>query len=171
MVHIHMDPVLFRLGPLVVSWHGLWLAAGIATGCLVFLLEGSKQGFDRNLQYELILWIVVCGYVGARLLHVLLYDWQTYATHPLRILAIHEGGLTILGGVIAGTMATVPFARREGLSFWRLAGPIALGLPVGRIMGRVGCTIAGDVWGVLFPLYLRASRATSPGLSRTSGPR
>ena len=126
MIHINIDPVLFHLGPLVVTWHGLWLAAGVAIGCVIFLLEGPKQGLDRNHQYEVIFWCVVCGYVGARLLHVLLYDWQVYVTNPLRILAIHEGGLTILGGVVGGTIAAVGYARWKRLSFWHLADAIAL---------------------------------------------
>jgi phosphatidylglycerol:prolipoprotein diacylglycerol transferase len=148
MININIDPILFRWGPVALGWHGLWLAAGVVIGSGVFVHEGRRKGVDFGHLDELILWTVILGYVGARLLHVLLYDWETYAAQPVRILAVHEGGLAVYGALIGGTIAMAGYARWRGLSFWHLVDAAALGIPAGVIVGRVGCTIAGDVCGV-----------------------
>jgi phosphatidylglycerol:prolipoprotein diacylglycerol transferase len=147
MVHISIDPILLQLGPLNLSWHGLFLTAGVVLGCWVFAVEARRQGLARDRLAELILCMVLAGYAGARLLQVLLYDWRTYAVQPQRILAVNEGGLAIYGGLIGGTLAVVACARWRRLPFWRLADAAALAIPAGLIVGRVGCTIAGDACG------------------------
>jgi phosphatidylglycerol:prolipoprotein diacylglycerol transferase len=79
---------------------------------------------------------------------VFLYDWHTYAAQPLRILAVNEGGLAVYGGLIGGALALATCARRRQLPFWGLADAVALAIPLGLIVGRVGCTIAGDACGI-----------------------
>jgi phosphatidylglycerol:prolipoprotein diacylglycerol transferase len=44
--------------------------------------------------------------------------------------------------------ATFVFARREQLGFWGLMDVVAIAAPLGFAVGRVGCLIEGDVWGV-----------------------
>lgn len=148
MVQIGVDPVLFRLGSFTLTWHGLFLAAGVTLGAWVFFLQTSRRQIARGRFSEMVLWTVVVGYAGARLLQVFLYDWDAYAAQPLSILAVHEGGLAVYGGLIGGALAVAGYARWKRLPFWKLADAVAVGLPLGLIVGRVGCTIAGDVYGV-----------------------
>jgi phosphatidylglycerol:prolipoprotein diacylglycerol transferase len=142
-----MDPVLLQVGPFVLTWHGLFLATGVALGAWVFLHQRRRQDIAPGHLTEMVLWTVLAGYVGARLLQVFLYDWDAYADQPLRILAVHEGGLAIYGGLIGGALAVAIYARLKKLPFWRLADAVAVAIPLGLIVGRVGCTIAGDVVG------------------------
>jgi len=148
MIHIRIDPTLLRLGPITLAWHGVWLAGGVLVGFLLFLREGRKKGLDRDLLLQLLMWVLVAGFVGARLLHVLLYDWEAYAARPLSILAVQTGGLSVYGALIGGTLAVAAFTRWKRLPFWRLADAAMVGIAAGEIVGRVGCTIAGDVPGV-----------------------
>lgn len=147
MVNINIDPILFRWGAVTIGWHGLWLAAGIFVAYQVFIHEGRTRGIDPDHLIELILWATTVGYIGARLLHVL-DRWEVYAAQPLRILAIHEGGMKLYGGLIGATITMVVYSRHKNLSFWSLADAMAVGIPAGEIVGRVGCTMNGDVWGV-----------------------
>ena len=32
MIEINIDPVLFRLGPLMITWHGFFTAVGVLAG-------------------------------------------------------------------------------------------------------------------------------------------
>lgn len=148
MIPIRIDPTLIQLGPITVAWHGLWLAAGVLSGFMVFLHEGRRKGMDRDQLLQLLLWVLVSGYVGARLLHVLLYEWEAYAAQPLRILDVGAGGLSVYGALIGGTLAVALYARWKRLPFWHLADAAVVGIAAGEIVGRVGCTIAGDVPGV-----------------------
>ena len=148
MIHIRIDPKLLQLGPTTVAWHGIWLAAGVLFGSWLFMRESRRKGLDRDQLLELLLWVLVTGYIGARLLHVLLYEWDTYSAQPLSILAVHTGGLSVNGALIGGTLAVALYARWKQLPFWHLADAAILGIAAGEIVGRVGCTIAGDVPGI-----------------------
>lgn len=148
MVDITINPVLVQWGPIAIGWHGLWLAAGIVLGYLVFRFESRRVELDRDRLTGFLLWLAISGYIGARLLHVFLYDWETYAGQPLKILAVQEGGLAVYGGLIGGTIAAVAYARWKDLAFWHLADATAVPIAAGVIVGRVGCTILGDVAGL-----------------------
>lgn len=148
MIHIRIDPTLLYLGPTTVAWHGIWLATGVLLGSWLFIRESRRKGLERDQLLELLLWVLVTGYVGARLLHVLLYEWDTYSAQPLNILAVHTGGLSVNGALIGGTLAVALYARWKQLPFWHLADAAIVGIAAGEIVGRVGCTIAGDVPGV-----------------------
>lgn len=146
MVHINIDPILFRWGPITIGWHGLLIAASLTIAYPVVVLKGRKQGIDHHYFGELFLWVGILGYIGARLLYVI--DNQAlYASKPMSVLAIHQGGTRIYGALIGGAIATIGYARWRNLSFWNLADAIAWGIPVAVIVGRVGCTINGDTWG------------------------
>lgn len=147
MVNISIDPILLRWGPITIGWHGIWGAVGMIIAFLVVVLEGRRKGIDQHYLSELVVWAALLGYAGARLLHVL-DRWEFYGNQPLRILAIHRGGTTVYGALIGGTIAMLAYARWKHLSFWNLADAVALGIPVAQILGRFGCTINGDIWGM-----------------------
>lgn len=146
MIHIYLDPVLWRWGPFTVTWHGVWLAAGVVLLRQVLLSGGQKVISRRHLD-ELAVWMLVLGLAGARLMYVV-ERWELYAAQPARILAFYEGGMWIQGAFLGGTIAVIGYARWRKLSFWHLADAIAIGIPAAELVGRIGCTIQGDVWGV-----------------------
>ncbi|GAB4528281.1 MAG: hypothetical protein Kow0063_04340 [Anaerolineae bacterium] len=147
MVNIYLDPILLQWGPITVSWHGLCLVVGIVVSYLVIVREGTRKGFSRPALSKLALWLAVPGLAGARLLYTLEH-WHLYAADPLRILALHQGGSTIRGGIVGGVLAAFFYARWTQLSFWKLVDVVAIALPLGSVVGRLGCTINGDVWGM-----------------------
>jgi phosphatidylglycerol:prolipoprotein diacylglycerol transferase len=147
MVHINIDPILFHWGPVTLGWHGLWLAAGLFVAYRVFVHQGQKRGIDKDNLGELAFWILVIGYVGARLLHVLSH-WQAYASQPAEILAIREGGLKLYGALVGATIVIAVYVRYRRLSFWSVADAMAVAIPAAEIVGRIGCTLNGDVWGM-----------------------
>jgi phosphatidylglycerol:prolipoprotein diacylglycerol transferase len=169
MIHINIDPILLRWGDVTIGWHGLWWMAGLFIAFQIFIHEGRRRGVDPNHLFNFIVWGTIAGFIGARLLYVL-QNWKMYAAQPARILMLYEGGIRLYGALIAGMIVMVGYARWKSLPFWSLADAWALALPVGEIIGRVGCTINGDVWGeptsaawglvywhpdALIPAYLR----------------
>lgn len=142
-----MDPILFRWRDLAIGWHGLWLAAAVFLAYQVVLHEGRRKGIAPSHLSNLFVWATLAGLVGARLLYVVDH-WERYALRPASALAMHRGGLVLYGALAGGAIAAILYARRHDLAFWPLADAIALGIPVGEIVGRVGCTINGDIWGV-----------------------
>ncbi len=147
MIDIRLDPILVRWGPVILSWHGLFLAAGVVVVYAVAVRLGSRRGLAHRLLSELALWMILAGLVGARLLSVL-GEWPAYAAHPEKILAVWEGGLTVIGGLLGGIVAAVLYTWRKRLDTWKLLDVLALSIPLGYVVGRVGCIVNGDVWGL-----------------------
>lgn len=147
MINIYLDPILLRGDSITLSWHGLFLGLGILVSYLIMVREGTRRGFSRPALSELALWLALLGFASSRLLYVLEH-WNRYVADPLSILAVRQGGLTLKGGILGGIVATFFYARWKQLSFWRLLDVLAIALPLGSVVGRVGCTINGDVWGL-----------------------
>jgi phosphatidylglycerol:prolipoprotein diacylglycerol transferase len=105
-----------------------------------------------------ILVTLVASVLGARLLYVLehLAEFRREWTSAL---ALWQGGLTLYGGIVAGTFAGLLAARRMGLPVWVVADALTPALALGTVFGRVGCFLNGCCygqptsrpWGVVFP--------------------
>jgi phosphatidylglycerol:prolipoprotein diacylglycerol transferase len=84
--------------------------------------------------------------VGARLLYVLL-NIQQFVTHPVAILQLWLGGLSIHGAMVAGLLYTWWFCRRRGLRFLAFGDLLARGFALGYAIGRIGCFLNGCCYG------------------------
>ena len=147
MVEIRIDPILLRFGAIAIGWHGVMLALGLLLGYLILLDQGRRRGIATDSLHGLAYRLVLFGYVGARLLHVA-QNWPEFADSPIRILYVHQGGFSIYGGVIIGVFVALLYSARKRLPFWSLADAAAIAVLAGEIVGRIGCTLNGDVHGI-----------------------
>lgn len=144
MFVVTVDPIVFQIGPVQVSWTGLFVA--IATIATVIWFSGQlvRNGFAFELGLDLALVVLLGGLVGARVFHVADH-WSFYAVHPIE--ALTTGGASLDGGFLVGTLAAFAYLRRRKLSTPTvldvLAEPAALALAIGSI----GSFIAGDAPG------------------------
>lgn len=143
---IDLDPVAFSIGHFAVRWYGLGIAAAIIAGFWLALREARRKGLPEDEVLNVGMWGVLAAFVGARLFHVV-DNWPFYAANPSAILAIQNGGLAILGGILGGLAGGLLYARRKGLPIARLLDAAAPGLILGQAIGRIGCTINGDAVG------------------------
>lgn len=109
------------------------------------LVRGAEVTADDV--YSVALAAVPGGIVGARLLFVV-ENWRLFTNNPLGVLAINEGGISIYGAVIGGSLAGALYARfsRRPVAF--LADRAAIGLFIGQGIGRIGDIINGEHHGV-----------------------
>jgi phosphatidylglycerol:prolipoprotein diacylglycerol transferase len=105
----------------------------------------AVQGTDitRDQVYSTALWAVPGGIIGSRLLFVL-EKWSYFQSHPLEILAFQEGGLTIYGALIGGSLSGALYAKFSGIKVGRLADRAAYGMVLGQAIGRIGDIINGE---------------------------
>jgi phosphatidylglycerol:prolipoprotein diacylglycerol transferase len=146
VVTVWFDPVIARLGPLQLGWHGLLTALAVAVAIWLALRLAAQQGLPVERVGDVAIWGVAGGVVGARLFHVLDH-LDYYAQHPLQAVAVWEGGIAVYGGFIGGIAAGWIAAARFGLPTWRLLDLAAPAMLVGQAIGRLGCLSNGDAWG------------------------
>ncbi len=92
------------------------------------------------------LWAVPAGIVGARLYHVVT-DFELYAHHPWRALAIWDGGLGIPGGIAGGVIAGVVVARLVARRRHLPAAPLLDTVALTQAIGRCGNWFNQELYG------------------------
>lgn len=126
------NPVAFTLPfiNLPVYIYGISFVSGFILGYLILVRlmqktfpEMSKEAIGRLV--DKLTWFGVGGtIIGARLGHVLLYEWDRYAANPWLILNVREGGLASHGGTIGVIIALALFYhffyKKTGHSFLNL---------------------------------------------------
>jgi phosphatidylglycerol:prolipoprotein diacylglycerol transferase len=151
-----MWPVLIDLGirelPLVGRVHlflptyGVLFAAGTVLAWWWFVRRARALAVPDEQTFNLSFYSLLAGIVGAKLTLVLL-DWRDYWRHPGELLGVVRSAGVLLGGVIAGALVFVVYARRHALPLFRLADAVAAPLALGQAVGRIGCLAAGCCWG------------------------
>lgn len=114
----------------------------------IFITERRwvARGGNRDDVGATALVAVPAGIVGARIYHVIT-DHQLYRDDPLRALAVWDGGLGIWGGVAAGVLAGVIYARHRKLAARELMDAAAPALVIAQAIGRIGNYFNQELFG------------------------
>jgi len=169
MIEINIDPVLLRLGPLMITWHGFFTAVGVLAGIWLVTRFAVERGYTEDDIMSIALWCVVGGIIGARLFHVV-DAWDYYSADPLAILRVNEGGLAIWGTIVGGPIAGVIYGWYLKLPILKLMDICGLGLILGMAIGRLGDVVNGEHLGLPTSLpwsvrYTNPQTLAQPGAS------
>lgn len=132
-----IDPIAFSFGTFEVRWYGILIASGIILAFLLVQREMVKQKMHPDLLTDMLIWAVPISIISARIYYVI-FSWDLYKDHPADIIKIWEGGIAIHGALIGAVITAVIFAKKRGVSFWKMADITAPGLLIGQIIGRWG---------------------------------
>ena len=147
MFTISIDPVLFSIGHFIVRWYSVIILAAVLVGLWVSGREAERRGLTKDSVYDLAVWLIPAGIVGARLLHVLDHWEHEYAAAPWTALYVWQGGLAIWGAVIGGVAALFILCWRKAWSLLPLLDVFTPGLVLAQGIGRLACIITGDAMG------------------------
>lgn len=141
-----MLPVLFKVGNFPVHAWGLLLMAGFLLATWRAAKNGKRYEISPEDVWDIALIGLFGGIVGARLLYVAL-TWNDYATNPLNVFALWNGGMTSFGGFVGGILAGVLACRFKKVNAWDMADLAAVSFPIGYFFGRIGCFLNGCCYG------------------------
>jgi phosphatidylglycerol:prolipoprotein diacylglycerol transferase len=142
-----MHPILLQIGTVEIRWYGVMIALAFLAGTLLGAREARRKGFDPDLIYDFLIYVMIAGIVGARLYYVLFFNPAYFLRHPLDIPAIWHGGLALHGGLIGGLLAGIGFCRKRRLAFWSFADLLTPSIMLGQAVGRGACTLNGCSYG------------------------
>lgn len=119
------------------------------TGLMLYVWwRVTRQGLPFRIAWNLALILMVAGFVGARLMHVVYENPEIYQADPWRILEFWQGGFVFFGGAAAAFAACWLYLRHEKEDFLEWADFYAPVFALGYALGRIGCLIAGCCYGV-----------------------
>jgi len=141
-----MFPDVFSWGVLHVRSYGLMLAIAFLVGTWLGLKEARRLRLDPDHLVTVVLVTLVSSVIGARLLYVIEHIGEFQGQWG-SMLAVWQGGLTLYGGVVAGTLAALLTARRLGMPMWSVADALTPAVALGTMFGRIGCFLNGCCYG------------------------
>lgn len=142
-IRIGLDPNIGHVGGVMLTWHGVFVAVGIAAGVWVAAKIGRRYGYSEDDIFGIAFVGIVAGIIGARSLYLAenfdRVDW------PLGALQINEGGISVWGGIIGGLLGGLLYGGwYKRLPLWRGLDAGAFGLILGQGIGRIGDVINGE---------------------------
>ncbi|MDQ6899263.1 MAG: prolipoprotein diacylglyceryl transferase, partial [Candidatus Dormibacteraeota bacterium] len=140
---IDLNPNVGRLGPLLITWHGVFSVIGIIAAARVgqYLLAG--EGISGERVYDMAVWMVVAGIVGARLLYV----WENYHLFVgawQKVVLLNEGGISQWGGIFGGLLGGLAWSLRNGIDYRKILDAVGPANALGFAIGRIGDVINGE---------------------------
>jgi phosphatidylglycerol:prolipoprotein diacylglycerol transferase len=155
-----VHPVLIDLGTWTLPFlgetrvflptYGFLLAVAVSVAWVWFHRRAVGIGVDREAAFNLAFYALLGGLVGAKV-SLIFVDLRWYLAEPARILSTLRSAGVLMGGVAAGILTFVLYARRHGLPLFRLGDAIAAPLALAQAVGRLGCFSAGCCFGVDAP--------------------
>jgi phosphatidylglycerol:prolipoprotein diacylglycerol transferase len=155
---VNVYPLTIQLGPLTITGFGIMVMSGFFMAGWSMQQRLREQALNDQYAWDIVVAAVIGGLVGAKLWYVGLYGVDRL---------FERAGLVWYGGLAGGALAVI-------LNGWRLKVPVrftvdlaAPGLAVGYALGRIGCFLVQDdygiptslPWGMRFPEGLPATTA------------
>jgi hypothetical protein len=135
-------PNLIEIGGFTVTSFGAMSFLAFVAGAWVTGIQLERRNLKAEHIWEILPWVALGGIVGAKLYYVAL-QWQD----PVGAL-FSRGWLVWYGGFIGGALAYVWQLRRRELPMARMFDAIAPGLALSYALGRIGCFLVGDDYGL-----------------------
>jgi phosphatidylglycerol:prolipoprotein diacylglycerol transferase len=139
--YLNLGPLGFPTAPLVTLF-GAWLA--------LYAVDRAARrlGCDPESYYVLAAVTLVAGFVGARLVFVLLH-WSSYDDNLVGILWPLNSGYSGIGGIIIATAAAFFYARWKRLPAWEALDALAPGLVIFLMTLSLADFLGGTGYGSL----------------------
>jgi phosphatidylglycerol:prolipoprotein diacylglycerol transferase len=157
-----MYPQLLHLFGGGLHTYGVLIAVGFLLAVVITARQARREGTDPDKLLDLGFWLLLAGFVGARLLFILTdlgyYVGSCRGTGSprttgqviwdcTRALHVWEGGVVWYGGFLAALGVGVWLLHRRKQKILRTADLIMPVVPLGHFFGRLGCFAAGCCYG------------------------
>ena len=140
-----MKNELFSLGPFTVYGYGLMIAIGILVAYVTAEYRAKKHGLDPDKIFYLVIWAVVGGFAGAKVLYFLT-RLKDIMENP-RVLLDLADGFVVYGGIIGGIFSAMAYCKIKKMPFLKYFDLVMPSVALAQGFGRIGCFLAGCCYG------------------------
>lgn len=155
-------PASFRLFGREIYFYGVIIAIAFAVGILYCSGKCKKIGIKEDDVYDILIWMIPIGIIGARLYFVI-FSIDYYLANPSEIIAVWEGGLAIYGGVIAGVVTIIIISRKKGIPSLKVLDLFITACILGQAIGRWGNFMNREAFGSETGVFCRMGLTAATG--------
>lgn len=145
-----MIPVLFKIGPLPIHSYGVMLVVAFLTDYFLLKYLLKERGMEKEertrLAGDVVMWAAIGGIVGSRVYYII-ENFSRFLEDPIGMI-FSGAGLVFLGGLMGGVAAGYILIIRRGFKWLEFADMVAPLIILGYAIGRIGCLLVGDDYGV-----------------------
>lgn len=136
-----------KLGTIQIPSFFLIISLGLSA--LVFYLSYRIKILKKkpSLAYDIALLLMVSGFAGGRLLHILYEALPTYKADPIKLFFFWDGGFVFYGGFLLCLIFGFLFSYYKKISFFEWADFFTPLFSLAHAIGRFGCFLAGCCYG------------------------
>jgi len=137
----------FSVFGLTIPMYGVLSASGMLAAFVLLALTRKYTRFSEDHVLSVIIWAVISGFLGAKILYWLV-EWKQVVADPSFLLRTLREGFVFYGSLIGGLIGVGIYAARKKLPFFAFTDYTIPGLVLGQAFGRVGCHFAGCCYGM-----------------------
>lgn len=170
MLYPNINPIAFQIGPLAIRWYGIMYIFGFAAAWALAIYKAKQLQKLPSVPSgtfvpstatisDLIFYCALGVIIGGRLGYVLFYNFSGFIANPISALQIWHGGMSFHGGLIGVVIALWLFARKFNSTLLAVGDFMAILVPIGLLLGRIGNFINAELpgrittlpWGIIYP--------------------
>jgi len=178
-------PILFQFGSFTISSFGVMMVIAFLLGNYLLRIDVVAEGYDAIIADDIIFRAAIGGILGAKFYYLIENIPTGQAADNINgLINIIAGiftlngeriafgiqnfgaGLVFLGGLVGGMAAVSWYIYRKNLNWFKIADLAAPFLVLGHGIGRIGCFLVGDDYGI--PTNLPWAIAFPNGLPPTN---
>ena len=147
-------PRAIDLGPLSIHFYGLVIALGLVLAVVYACRRSKEFGLKEDDILDGVLWITPFAILCARAYYCV-FSWEQYASDPISVLYIWNGGLAIYGVVIGAVLGVIVFCKIKKLKISALLDMVLIGFLIGQSLGRWGNFFNREAFGAETDSFFR----------------
>jgi len=178
-------PILFQLGSFTISSFGVMMVIAFLLGNYLLRIDVVAEGYDAIIADDIIFRAAIGGILGAKVYYLIENIPTGQAADNINgLINIIAGiftlngeriafgiqnfgaGLVFMGGLVGGMAAVSWYIYRKNLNWLKITDLAAPFLVLGHGIGRIGCFLVGDDYGI--PTNLPWAIAFPNGLPPTT---
>ena len=147
-------PRNLQLGSFSIYFYGIIIACGLILA-VVYACRRSKQfGLTEDDVLDGVLWVTPFAILCARAYYCI-FSWEHYASNPISLLYIWEGGLAIYGGVLGAAVGVTVYCKLRKIKLPTMLDLVSIGFLIGQSIGRWGNFFNREAFGAETDSFLR----------------
>ena len=155
LLGIEVDPIrTLSIGPLTIHLYGAVIALGLFLAGFYCSRRSYRAGLTEDDILDGILWITPFAVLCARAYYCA-FSWSEYASNPISVLYIWNGGLAIYGAVIGAFLGVVVYCKIKKCSLPALLDLVVMGFLIGQLIGRWGNFFNREAFGAATNAFSR----------------